>query len=80
MDGAAVSSTGEKVKGRRAEEGKKRKESRGWRAESSARLRVVKASFGLQKESVLLYATMLFTLWMEVVKERKRTSSDWSMI
>lgn len=33
-----------------------------------------------QTESILLYATMLFTLWMEVVKERKRTSSDWAMI
>lgn len=31
-------------------------------------------------ESLLLYATMLFTLWMDVVKERKRTSSDWSMV
>lgn len=31
-------------------------------------------------ELLLLYATMLSTLWMDVVKERKRTSSDWSMI
>lgn len=70
MDGAAASSAGEKVK----EKSKER------RAESCGRLRRVQTSFRLQNESVLLYATMLFTLWMDVVKERKRTSSDWSMI